>query len=693
MMWFLAGVETPVIYILIFPLLGVIATDNLTCERALLEAETLFYNESFFKLSFAEKLSLTHGNKNHKKCKYFARHLSEKCQGQIKGHCCDLQMPDVRRKRQYYTPTCNQYAVFRTIDGSCNNLANPEWGMGDKIQARVLPNAYQDGKTMPRSQGCNGTLPSARIISSIVHAAGETSDIDKTRSAFIMLFGQFLAHDIVQTPIVKEPNGDVLDCCGDDSAREECFTISVPEDDPHFMPSTCMSFTRSEHLLDSNGVRQQKNKHSAYLDLSMVYGTSSEQAMSLREQTGGKMKNIGTALSNDPESDLCELDVPANPPAIYCPTSGDSRVNENPALASLHTIFHREHNRLAEGLAAINMHWDDENLYQTARKINIGQFEHIVYNEYLPETIGSEIMEENNINVEPTGFKDTYNSSIDATVFNAFSTAAFRFGHSMIPDVLQMVGFDFVQKRAPEQLKDHFFRTELYHTYDKLGLEYLLMGMANAPCPLFDRKFEDSVRQNLFLHSDDSNLTQDLVALNIQRGRDHGLPGYNDYREFCGLPRASNFNTSAGGLVDHKPEVAALLQQAYQCPDDIDLFSGLVSEMPSRGSQVGPTTQCLLLKQFKRLRDGDRFFYERRDDNLPNLDFTEDQLNEIKKIRMSTLFCLNTNAEKIQGNMFLKIDRADGKRGSCYRKYMSKLEDCQNKTGIDLSLWQVNMLP
>lgn len=100
-------------------------------------------------------------------------------------------------------------------------------------------------------------------------------------------------------------------------------------------------------------------------------------------------------------------------------------------------MLHTEHNRIATILAQINPHWNDETLFQEARKINIAQHQHIIYYEWLPIFIGLENALKNKIIYQTVGHVNDYDPSVDATVLNEHATAAFRFFHSLIDGKLE----------------------------------------------------------------------------------------------------------------------------------------------------------------------------------------------------------------------------------------------------------------
>jgi hypothetical protein len=113
----------------------------------------------------------------------------------------------------------------------------------------------------------------------------------------------------------------------------------------------------------------------------------------------------------------------------------------------------------------------------------------------------------------------------------------------------------------------------------------------------------DDVRDFLFGAPGSGGL--DLASLNIQRGRDHGLPSFAQMREALKLRPVKRFQD-----VNPSRQVVAELDAAYDSPADIDLWIGGLAEADRPGSMVGETFQKILVDQFVRVRDGDRFWYE-----------------------------------------------------------------------------------
>ena len=255
----------------------------------------------------------------------------------------------------------------RSIDGSHNNLANSAWGQSDIPFLRLAPVSYADGKTSlsrPNSE-------SPRVISnSVVKMDGDKTPLGASVSDMFWQWGQFLDHDLTLTPEV---------------APAERADIAIPVGDPWFDPnaqgSKVMHFGRSIYSVDTSGVRQQHNFISAYIDASNVYGSDVLRASALRT-------NDGTGRLKVSAGNLLPFNVAGLPNApstsVNFFLAGDFRANEQIGLTALHTIFVREHNRIANNLRLQNPAMSGEDVYQHSRALVGGIMQVITYTEFLP---------------------------------------------------------------------------------------------------------------------------------------------------------------------------------------------------------------------------------------------------------------------------------------------------------------------
>lgn len=340
-----------------------------------------------------------------------------------------------------------------------------------------------------------------------------------------------------------------------------------------------------------------------------------------------------------------------------CSLVGDERGDENIALLSMHTIWVREHNRISRELKKLNPQWDHNHLYQTSRKIVGALLQHVTYNEFVSLLLSK---------LPP--YEGKHNPDKNPSIINGFATAAFRFGHSLIPNEFVQLDAGFNVKQKPVTLQKAFFNRDWIL---KNGIESTIFGLVKNSSKEVDDKFSFTVARRLFVGFGQTGHL-DLTALNIQRGRDHGLPPYNEYRKICNMRPIDNWENLKEIMM---PGAAERLQKIYASIQDIDFFAGGMSEKHLNGLMVGPTFNCMLVRQFEALRDGDRFYYEAEGV------FTRRQLHAIKKTSLSTVLCNNLRGiVSIQPRALLG-DGPNNKRVSC--KGSSRIEE------LDLTPWKV----
>lgn len=502
----------------------------------------------------------------------------------------------------------------RSIDGRSNNFRHPSRGAAGTAQLRIAPTSYRDRVLRPVV-----TRPNPRTVSNLVFAQQGSEPNSSGASDFIWQWGQFLSHDIVLS---------------NDNLAEP-LPIRVPRGDPVFgrgrAGRATIGFNRSEfHPSTGTGSanpRRQTNATTAFIDASHIYGPQQSRALALRARdgTGGLATSHGgrflpfntQGLPNEGGAHLTGLFV-----------GGDVRANEQIGLIAMHTLFVREHNRLAGIIAGQDPGLSGDEIYQLARRIVAAQNQAITFNEFLPVLIGADAM----------GEYSGYDPSVDPSIASEFSAAAFRVGHTMLAPDLLLVGADGRQERV--SLAASFFNPRMVV---ERGISAMLLGLAAQPAQRVDTLIIDEVRNMLIKGPGGPAL--DLAALNIQRGRDHGLGDYNTVRLSYGLAPAESIAD-----ISSDPEVQRSLRLAYDDIADLDLWVAALAEDHLEGAMVGETLRTIIADQFRRLRDGDRFWFE----NDPYFLANPALLDEIRNTTLVDIIRRNTPiSDEIQDNAFI----------------------------------------
>ena len=572
------------------------------------------------------------------------------------------------------TPSDATTFANRTLDGSGNNARHPEWGRANTLYLRVAPTYYADGI----SSMAPG--PSVRYVSDrVFNDVGQNIFSENGVTQWGWLWGQFLDHDF---GLRDERAAEAAPIGFDPADPLEAFTNDLG----------AIGFSRTPAALGTGITtpRQQVNTISSFIDASNVYGVDPTRLEWLRVgPVDGDMSNNGARLmltsdgylprvgargdsSTAPAMDLMGALVGTPSRAMV---AGDVRANENIALTALHTLFAREHNRI---VASLPTSLSAEDRFQIARRVVGAEIEYITYTQFLP-ALG--------VRLEPyRGYDPTVNPGLS----NEFAVVGYR-AHSMIhgefdttvrgtrytdAELAAFAARGIVVERVGDQVNLTIPLASAFGTPDlleQLGLGPVFRSLSERQYKN-DEQIDNALRSVLFqipkpgivdptvcgapvVNPDCFSGVSDLGAIDIARGRDHGMPTYNDLRRAYGLAPKTSFVDVTGEATQRFPvdplinpqdpindpnildfvelrdasgnvvapdtaaaledvvtgtrrtTLAARLKAIYGSVDRLDAFVGMVSERHVAGTEFGELQLAMWKKQFAALRDGDRFFY------------------------------------------------------------------------------------
>lgn len=501
---------------------------------------------------------------------------------------------------------------YRNLDGTNNNLVNGNYGKSNQLLRREIRASYADEIGIPNDKH----KPNPRKLSNVLCSQENPIKNNKNASNFFWLWGQFIDHDITLV-----------------DTHEEQYNIIIPENDEIFKNVEYIPFNRSKYndLTGYDSPRNYNNRLTPFIDASNIYGSTEYRNKFLRLFKNGLLKTSnGEYLPINNGRHENAMNGGSELSSIF--VGGDIRANEHLGLTMIHTLFVREHNYWAKEIKKINECLTDEEIYQKAKIIVEAELQAITFNRFLVLLLGKCSIKK----------YDGYNYNINPQVSNIFSVASYRL-HSLIPSNI----FDNLL------LREMFFNPHLI--CNDYNMEHIIKNYLNGNCEEFDAKIVDDLRNFLFVIPVSNNENEeneennnihihsgfDLASINIQRGRDHGLPDYNTARVRLGLQKNDFFDISIHYSMNYK------LKEIYNDDiDNIDMFiGGCMEKKKNKYSMVGELLHKVILDQFERIRSGDRFWYQNR--------FNRKQIKFINNISLSDIIKRNTKLKNIPKDVFI----------------------------------------
>ena len=502
--------------------------------------------------------------------------------------------------------------ISYSIDGTGNNLANSKLGAAGSDEVRIAPARFAPGTT-GTAPGTTDTAPGTtdtpvagpdpRVISNTIFANDKELNDPGGRSAYTYAFGQFIDHDLDLNPN-QTPAAD----------GSNTLKIVIPPGDAFFTPGTTINILRGQ-VDPKNG--NAIDADTSFLDLSQVYGSDAATAAGLRN-ADGTMKTQNGGLPIGPDGQFM---------------GGDVRAAENPDLTSIDVLFVREHNYWVAKLHAEEPALSGDQLYARARAITTAEYQNIIYSGYLPSLLGS---------AAPDAYTG-YDPNVNPSIMEEFSTAAFRFGHTIISPTESKIANDGAVLQVQDLIAAAGEPATTFNNFG--GADALLRNMAQ----------DTSQQEGVGIVSDLLNLLDanpndvgDLGAIDVERERDLGINTLNQTRVALGLRPYTSFDQ-----ITSDPTLAAELKSVYGSVNDVDLFVGGLAENANAGdtgSMLGPTFTTIISEQFTNLRAGDRLYFE-------NQGFSPTLMDEIQDTTLSDLILRDTNTTAIQADAFVATER------------------------------------